>query len=52
MQPIYGENNLELHYMDTVSLICSFKPIKGSLEYLEHFKEDFNSSELDLSNEL
>ena len=48
----FGQHNLELHYMDTDSLLFSIKPIKGLNENLEHFEEDFNFSELDLSNEL
>ena len=30
----------------------SFKPIKGLIEIFKHFKEDFDSSDLDTSHEL
>ena len=38
MQPFFGEDNLELHYLDTDSFIFSFKPIQSLIE-------DSNSSE-------
>ena len=37
MQPYVGENNLQLHFMETDSFMFSFKPIKGLLEDLKHF---------------
>ena len=52
MQPYFGEDNLELHYLDTDSFIFSFKPIKSLIEDLKHFTEDFDFSDLDLSHEL
>ena len=52
MQPYFGEDNLELHNLDTDSFIFSFKPIKSLFEDLKHFKEDFDFSELDPSHEL
>ena len=52
MQPYFGEDNLELHYLDTDSFIFSFKPIKSLFEDLKHFKEDFDFSDLDPSHEL
>ena len=52
MQPYFGEDNLELHYLDTDSLIFSFKPIRSLIEDLKHFKEDFDFSDLDPSHEL
>ena len=52
MQPYFGEDNLELHYLDTDSFIFSFKPIKSLIEGLKHFKEDFVFSDLDPSHEL
>ena len=52
MQPYFGENNLELHYLDTDSFIFSFKPIKSLTEDLKHFKDDFDLSDLDPSHEL
>ena len=52
MQPYFGEDNLELHYLDTDSFIFSFKPIKSLLEDFKHFKEDFDFSDLDPSHEL
>ena len=35
MQPYFGEDNLELHYLDTDSFIISFKPIKSFIEDLK-----------------
>ena len=52
MQPYFGEDNLEYHYLDTDSFIVSFKPIKSLIEDLKHFKEDFDFSDLDPSHEL
>ena len=52
IQPYFGEDNLELHYLDTDSVIFSFKPIKNLVEDLKHFKEDFDFSDLDPSHEL
>ena len=52
MQPYFGEDNLELHYLDTDSFIFSFKPIKSLIEDLKYFKEDFDFSDLDPSHEL
>ena len=48
----FGEDNLELHYLDTDSFIFSFKAIKILIEDLKHFKEDFDFSDLDASHEL
>ena len=52
MQPYFGEDNLELHYLDTDSFIFSIKPIKNLIEDLKYFKEDFDFSDLDPSHEL
>ena len=52
MQPYFGDDNLELHYLVTDSFIFSFKPIKSLIEDLKHFKEDFDFSDLDPSHEL
>ena len=52
MQPYFGEDNLELHYLHTDSFIFSFKPIKSLIEDLKRFKEDFDFSDLDPSHEL
>ena len=52
MQPYFGKNNLELHYIDTDSFIFSFKPIKSLTEDLKHFKEDFDFNDLDPSHEI
>ena len=52
MQPYFGEDNLELHSLDTDSFIFSFKPIKSLIEDLKYFKEDFNFNDLDPSHEL
>ena len=52
MQPYVGEDNLELHYLDTDSFIISFKPIKSLINDLKYFKEDFDFSDLDPSHEL
>ena len=51
MQPYFGEDNLQLHYLDTDSFIFSFEPIKSLIEDLKHFK-DFDFSDLDPSHEL
>ena len=52
MQPYFGVDNLELHYLDTHSFIFSFKPIKSLIEDLKHFKDDFDFSDLEPSHEL
>ena len=52
MQSYFGEDNLELHYLDTDAFIFSFKPIKSLIEDLKYFKEDFDFSDLDSSHEL
>ena len=50
-RPFFGENNLKIHYLNTDAFIFSFKPIKGLLEDLKHFKEDFHLRDLDPSHE-
>ena len=52
MQPYYGEDKLELHYIDTASFIFSLKTIKSSIEDIKYLEEDFDFSELDPSHEL
>ena len=52
MQPYFGEDNLELHCLDTDGFIFSFKTIKSLLEDLIYFKEGFDFSDLDPSREL
>ena len=52
MQQCFGEDSLELHYLDTDSFILSFNPIKNLIEDLKHFKEDFDFNNLDPSHEL
>ena len=52
MQAYFGEDNLELHYLDTDSFIFSFKPTESLIEDLKHFKEDFDFSDLHPSHEL
>ena len=52
MQPYFGVDNLELHYLDTDLFLFSFKPIKSLIEDLKHFKDDFDFSDLDPSHEL
>ena len=52
MQPYFGEENLELHYLDTDSFKFSFKSIKNLIEDSKYVKEDFNFSDLDPSHEL
>ena len=52
MQPNFGEDNLELHYLDTDSCILSFEPIKSLFEDSKYFREDFDFSDLDPSHEL
>ena len=52
LQPCFGEDNLDLHYLDTDSFIFSFKPIKSLIEDLNYFKEDFDFGDLDPPQEL
>ena len=52
MQKFFGEDNLELHFLDTDSFIFSFKPIKSLIEDLKHFKADFDFNDLDPFHEL
>ena len=52
MQPVFEENILELHYLDTDAFIYSFKPIKSSIDGLKIFKGYFDFSYLDPSHEL
>ena len=52
MQPYFGVDNLELHYLDTDSFKISFKPIKSLIEDLKPFKDDFDFSDLDPSHEI
>ena len=52
MQPNFGEDNLELHYLDTDAFIFSFKPIKSLIEDIKYFEDDFDFSDLDPSHEL
>ena len=52
MQPYFGEDNLELNYLDTDSFIFSFKPIESLFEDLKYFRDDFDLSDLDLSHEI
>ena len=51
-QPCFGEDNLELHYLDTHPFVTSFKSIKSLIEDSNYFKEDFDFSDLDPSHEL
>ena len=50
MQQYFGEDSLELHYLDTDSFIFSFKPIKSLIEDIKNFREDFNFIDLDPEN--
>ena len=52
MQPYFGKENLELHYLDTDSFIFSFKPIQSLFEDITYFKGDFDFRDLDPSHEL
>ena len=52
LQPYFGENNLQLHYLDTDSFIFSIKLIENLMEDLKNFREDFDFSGLDSSHEL
>ena len=52
IQPFFGEDNLELHYLDTDSFIFSVKQIKNLIEDLKRSKEDFDFSDLHPSHEL
>ena len=52
MEPNFGGDNLELHYLDTDSFRFSFKRNKSLSEDLNFFKEDIDFSDLDPSLEL
>ena len=52
MQPYFGEDDLELHYLDTDFFIFPFKSVTSLLENLKYFKDDFDFSDLDPSQEL
>ena len=52
MQPYFGKDNLELHYLVTDSCIFSFKPSRSLIEDSKYFKELFDFSELHPSHEL
>ena len=52
MQTYFGEDNLELHYLDTDSFIFSFKRIKSLIQDLKYFAEEFDFSDLGPSHEL
>ena len=49
--PYFGENNVELHYIDTDSIVF-FTPNKGSVNDLKHFNKDLDLSEIDPAHEL
>ena len=49
-QPFWGQN-LKLHYIDTDSFVLSIKT-DNLVKDLEHFKEDFDFSDLDKSHQL
>ena len=51
MQPYFGEDNLEIHYLDTDSFIFLFSPIQSNwLDDLKHFSNDLDFGELDPSH--
>ena len=52
MQPYFGEDSLELHYLNTESFIFSFKPNKSLIKDLKHFKDILDFGDLDPSYEL
>ena len=52
MQANCGQDNLELHYIDTDCFIFSLKPIESLFEDLNIFEEEFDFSDLDPSQEL
>ena len=52
MQQYFGEDKLELHYLDTDSFIFTFKPKKSLIEDSKSLKENFEFSALDPSHEL
>ena len=52
MQQHFGEDNLELHCLDTDAFIFSFKTIKSLIDDLGYSKEGFDFSDLDPSHEL
>ena len=52
MQTYLGKHNSEFSQFVTDSFILSFKPIKGLIEELKQFNEDFDFSDLDPAHEL
>ena len=52
MQTYLGKHNSEFSQFVTDSFILSFKPIKGLIEELKQFNEDFDFSDLDPAQEL
>ena len=51
MQPCFGEDILEVHYINTDCSTFSFKPNKSLIEDLKHFEKDFGFSDSDTSRE-
>ena len=52
LQPYLEETISEILHIDTDSFTYSIKPIKGLIEDLKLFKDDFDFSDLDPSHEL
>ena len=44
MQPYFGQDNLQIHYLDTDSFIFAINSKKGLIEDLEHFKKYLDPS--------
>ena len=51
-QPCFRADSLEIHYIDTHFCMFSFNPIKGLIEGLQRFKEDFDFFDLNATLEL
>ena len=52
MKPFSGEDYLEFRHFNTDSFVFSCKSIKGLIEDIKLFEEDFDFSDLDSSHEL
>ena len=50
--PYFGEDNVELHFVDTNSVVHSFTQLKSSINDLEHFTQDLDLSDLDPKQEM
>ena len=51
LQPYFGQDNLQLHYIDTGGMIMSMKT-KDIIKDLKNLEDNFNFSNLDENHEL